>query len=77
MKTPPADAQTGLAFLAMCIVGVLAGLFVFFKIPADNKELLTFALGALAGALTVGGVNKAQTNQSPASPPVAPQDPQP
>lgn len=74
MKTPSADAQTGLAFFAMCIVGVLAGLFVFFKIPADNKELLTFALGALAGALTVGGVNKA--NQPSAPPPVAPTLPQ-
>lgn len=54
----PTDAQTALAFLAMLIVGAIAGLLIFFRIPSDNKELLTFALGALAGALTVGGGSK-------------------
>ena len=50
---PP--TRTVLAVLAMLIIGVLAGLLVFHAVPAENKELVTFALGALSGALTVGG----------------------
>ena len=49
------QAQTALTLLAMLIIGVLAGLLVFHAAPAENKELVTFALGALSGALTVGG----------------------
>ncbi len=49
------QAQTVLTLLAMLIIGVLAGLLVFHAVPAENKELVTFALGALSGALTVGG----------------------
>jgi hypothetical protein len=52
------QAQTVLALLAMVIIGVLAGLLVFHAVPAENKELITFALGALSGALTVGGASK-------------------
>jgi len=28
--------------------------FAFFPVPLSNKELITFALGAIAGALTMG-----------------------
>jgi hypothetical protein len=49
------QAQTILAALAMLIIGVLAGVLTFHAVPAGNKELVTFALGALSGALTVGG----------------------
>ena len=52
------QAQTVLALLAMAIIGVLAALLVFRAVPAENKELITFALGALSGALTVGGASK-------------------
>jgi len=44
-----------LTVFAMLIIGALAGLLVFHAVPAENKELVTFALGALSGALTVGG----------------------
>jgi len=47
-----------MATLAMLIIGTLAGLLVFHAVPAENKELVTFALGALSGALTVGGVHR-------------------
>ena len=52
------QAQTVLTLLAMLIIGVLAGLLVFHAVPAENKELVTFALGALSGALTLGGAPK-------------------
>ena len=52
------QAQTLLTLLAMLIIGALAVLLVFQAVPAENKELVTFALGALSGALTVGGGSK-------------------
>jgi hypothetical protein len=43
------------AVYALTIIGTLAAAFVFFPVPLSNKELITFALGAIAGALTMGG----------------------
>jgi hypothetical protein len=68
------QAQTVLALLAMMIIGVLAGLLVFHAVPAENKELITFALGALSGALTVGGASKlAERAPPPPNPDIPPQ----
>jgi hypothetical protein len=66
------QAQTVLALLALLMTGVLAGLLVFHAVPAENKELVTFALGALSGALTVGGASKL-ADRTPRGP--AAQDP--
>jgi outer membrane lipoprotein SlyB len=52
------QAQTVLAAAAMAILGVLAGLMMFFSVPAPNATSLTFILGAIAGALSVGGGSK-------------------
>jgi hypothetical protein len=68
------QAQTVLALLAMAIIGVLAGLLVFHAVPTENKELVTFALGALSGALTVGGASKlAERPPTTSNSPIPPQ----
>ena len=68
------QAQTVLALLAMAIIGVLAALLVFHAVPAENKELITFALGALSGALTVGGASKlSERTPAPPNPELPPQ----
>lgn len=64
--SPPA-AQTVLAAIAMALIGSLAAALVFHAVPAGNKELVTFALGALSGALTVGGVARPREPKSPFS----------
>ena len=69
----PPTAQTALAALALVLVGVLALALVFHAAPAANKDLLTFALGALSGALTVGGAGR----PSQSSPPFSAKDPAP
>lgn len=43
------------AFAALLILGGLAGDMLYVKIPSENATSLTFVLGALSGALTVGG----------------------
>ena len=52
------SAQTALAGIALVILGVLGGCMVFTTIPAQNSTLLGMIVGALAGALTVGGGQK-------------------
>lgn len=52
------NAQTVLAAAALLIMGVLAGLMMFFPIPQANGTPMTFILGAIAGAITVGGGSK-------------------
>lgn len=54
------SAETVSTWVALAVIGVLSVLFVFFPVPISNKELVTFALGAIAGALTMGG-RKAST----------------
>lgn len=44
--------------MALIIMGILAGLLIFFPVPAENKEILIFVSGALSGALTMGGAAK-------------------
>lgn len=56
MSTPP--AQTILASIAMIILGTLAVMMVWHAVPAANHDFLVFILGALSGALTVGGASR-------------------
>jgi hypothetical protein len=65
--TPPA-AQTLLASLAMVLIGALAAALVFHAVPRGNEQLVTFALGALSGALTVGGAGKSREPTPPSNP---------
>lgn len=59
MDKIPWTPQDVLAGLALLLMGALSGALVFKAVPPDNMQLVTFALGAISGALTVGGVNKA------------------
>jgi len=52
------NAQTVLAGIALILMGILAGALIFYPVPQDNQQLVTFALGAISGALTVGGSAK-------------------
>ncbi len=52
------QAQALLAGIALVMLGLLAGCMVFVAVPQGNQQLVTFALGALAGALTVSGAAK-------------------
>lgn len=49
------DLQTALACLALIIMGCLSAALIFYPVPTNNMQLVTFALGAISGALTVGG----------------------
>jgi hypothetical protein len=53
------NAHNILSGAALVIIGLLALLLVFFEVPQPNKDLIIYALGALSGALTVGGVKLA------------------
>jgi len=54
------STQTALSVLAMIALGVLGGLLVYRAVPArQNVQLLTFILGAIAGAVTGGAAVKA------------------
>lgn len=55
--TPP-HSQTVLAGIALVILGGIGCALVFQAVPSGNQQLLTFILGGLAGAITVGGANK-------------------
>lgn len=52
------DSSTFLAGMALVVLGMLALLMVFFTVPSPNEKYLIFILGALSGALTVGGGKK-------------------
>jgi hypothetical protein len=54
-----ASAQIVLSILAMIALGLLGGLLVYHAVPAANVQLLTFILGAIAGAVTGGAAVKA------------------
>jgi outer membrane lipoprotein SlyB len=53
------STQTVLSVLAMIALGVLGGLLVYQAVPSANVQLLTFILGAIAGAVTGGAAVKA------------------
>ena len=64
------QAQALLAGLALLMLGLLAGCLVFVAVPEGNQQLVTFALGALAGATTIGGAGRiAGSLKSGAQPP--------
>lgn len=73
---PNPDPQAVLATLAMLILGALAIGMMFVAVPATNHDYLVFILGAISGAITVGGASKlvssVTTSQSPPAAPVAP-----
>lgn len=52
------DFASVLACLALIIMGAICGALILHEVPANNQQLVTFALGAIAGALTVGGGQK-------------------
>ena len=52
------NAQTALAGIALILMGIIAGALIFHTVPQANQQLVTFALGAISGALTVGGSGK-------------------
>jgi H+/gluconate symporter-like permease len=54
----PINYQAILAGTALIIMGVLSFALIFHAVPTDNQQLITFALGAIAGALTSGGASK-------------------
>jgi hypothetical protein len=53
------STQTLLSVLAMIALGVLGGLLVYQAVPPTNVQLLTFILGAIAGAVTGGAAVRA------------------
>jgi len=64
------QTQAILAGLALVMLGLLAGCLVFVAVPQGNQQLVTFALGALAGATTLGGAGHlAGAIKSPEPPP--------
>jgi outer membrane lipoprotein SlyB len=48
------STQTVLSVLAMIALGALGGLLIYQAVPPANVQLLTFILGAIAGAVTGG-----------------------
>ncbi len=52
------SSQAFLAAAALLIMGILGGIMMFYPIPPVNATSVTFILGALAGALTVGPAGK-------------------
>ena len=54
-----AHIQTYIGALALAILGVLACMLTFHAVPQENRELLSMIVGAIAGALTMGGAGAA------------------
>ena len=52
------NSQTILAAIALVGLIGLSFMFAFRAVPAANHDFMTYALGALSGALTVGGASK-------------------
>ena len=67
------QAHTLLAGVALVMLGLLAGCMVFVAVPQGNQQLVTFALGALAGATTLGGAGHLAGALKPGSQPQSPQ----
>lgn len=59
-----------LPVLALSILGVLAVLLVFFSVPRENQQIVTFIAGAISGAITVAGgrVAASRLNQTVTTP---------
>jgi len=61
------STQTVLGVLAMIALGALGGLLVYRAVPPANVQLLTFILGAIAGAVTGGAAVRAADTAKGAS----------
>lgn len=61
------NLQAALAVAALLVLGALGGALVFHAVPQENRELLSTIVGAVAGALTMGGAVKLLSH--PANPP--------
>jgi outer membrane lipoprotein SlyB len=55
---PSVTAQEILAGVALVIMGAISGALIIHAVPQGNMQLITFALGAISGALTVSGGSK-------------------
>ena len=64
---PLPSTQTVLGVLAMIALGALGGLLVYQAVPPANVQLLTFILGAIAGAVTGGAAARAADTAKGAS----------
>lgn len=60
--TPVPSAEALLAFFAMTLLGVLAGLLIFHAVPPTNHDMIVFILGTISGAITIGGIKKVADN---------------
>jgi outer membrane lipoprotein SlyB len=61
------STQTVLSVLAMIALGALGGLLIYQAVPPANAQLLTFILGAIAGAVTGGAAVRAADTAKGAS----------
>jgi hypothetical protein len=52
------NLQAGLAGLALLLLGILGAALIWHAVPNENRELLATIVGAIAGALTMGGAMK-------------------
>lgn len=58
-------AQVAIAVLALALLGGLGYALIFHEVPQANREELATIVGAIAGALTVGGAVKLMSKPSP------------
>lgn len=56
MNTP--SSASALAAMALAAMGLICTALIFHAVPQGNQQLVTFALGAISGALTVTGGSK-------------------
>lgn len=52
------NLQAGLAVVALLALALLGGALIVHAVPEPNRELLATIVGAIAGALTMGGAMK-------------------
>lgn len=61
------NLQAALAVAALITLGVLGCALIFHAVPQDNRELLATIVGAIAGALTMGGAVKLMHTTPPSA----------
>lgn len=52
------NSQAALAGMALAALTALGCALVFHAVPQENRELLSVIVGAIGGALTLGGAQK-------------------
>ena len=63
------NAQDILAAIALVLMGAMGLTLCWQVVPPPNQQLVTFALGAISGAMTVGGAGKLANALKPPAPP--------